>query len=71
MLLALSPWARTLWVVSMLTSAIQYPLYGLLLGYAHGRDKLAPSLMALSAAHVLAVIICFAVDPRQDWRFFI
>lgn len=75
-MMALFPWSMLLtgassWVVSMLATAIQYPVYGLLLGYAHSRGKLAPVLLALSAVHDLAVIICFAIDPKSDWKVFI
>jgi hypothetical protein len=79
-MLALFPWGMLLdlsfeglswWAVVMPVFAIQYPLYGLLLGYALERRKLAHFLIALSVAHVLAALICFAVDPKSSWKIFL
>lgn len=78
-MIALFPWAMLLdlsfgspswWAVVMPALAIQYPLYGLLLGSALERGKLAHLLIALSLLHVLAAIICLAVDPKWSWKAF-
>jgi hypothetical protein len=70
MLLDLSFESLSWWVVVMPVFAIQYPLYGLILGHATERGKLAHFLIALSVMHVPAALICFAVDPKSSWKAF-
>jgi hypothetical protein len=70
MLLDLSFEGLSWWAIGMPVFAIQFPLYGLLLGYAREKRRLVPCLIALSAMHVLAVLLCFAIDPKSSWKLF-
>jgi hypothetical protein len=39
---------------------VQFPLYGLALGLAAGKGRLAWALLLLSAAHAVAALACFS-----------
>ena len=61
------PWRA----VGMPVFAIQFPIYGFLLGYAQEKRRAVPLLGILLIVHILAVLVCFAIDPKSSWRLFI
>jgi hypothetical protein len=66
MLLSLSSEGLSWWGVGLPVMAIQFPVYGLSLGYAKEKRRLALILIAIVIAHILAVLWCFAIDPRSS-----
>ena len=50
---------RSITIPFILLAAIQIPLYGVVFGAAHAKDKFLPLACVVLVAHVLAVAACF------------
>ncbi|MCB9383173.1 MAG: hypothetical protein H6509_01055 [Bryobacterales bacterium] len=50
----------------ILLAIIQYPVYGMILGFANRQDQLDHAIVALTAAHLLFVALCFAA-PQEGF----